>query len=338
MRRYAPAMTLFFLSPLVAEVLFGATPVSRLGSLVVVAPLYGGGALLIREVARRRGRGWWRIVLLGAAYGIIEEGLAIQSMFNPNLFNAELVGGRAFGVNWIWTVWTIGYHVVWSICIPILLTETLFPRRTAEPWLGTPSVIVAGLLFAVGTLALAAIFRLVVAPQFRTPATALIGALTAVAALVTFAVGWPAERAEAPYPEQFRSAPSPWFVGLVSLAGGFAWFYLLYLPHALRRWPLALLPIAAGCLVAATVFVLVRRWTTECQRWTGLHSLALAIGALVPSTLFGVFIITPGDRVDQIGQIAVAVIALLLAGALAVRLSAALKKQAGRHVPAEPSE
>src|SRR5437868_2902398 len=94
MRRYAPVFVLFVLSPLVAEVLFGATPISRLGSLVVVAPLYGGGVVFIRELARRRGPGWWRIALLGAAYGVVEEGLAIQSMFNPDLFNAGIVGGR----------------------------------------------------------------------------------------------------------------------------------------------------------------------------------------------------------------------------------------------------
>jgi hypothetical protein len=83
----------------------------------------GGGAVLIRELARRRGPGWGRIALLGAAYAIIEEGLVIQSMFNPNLFNASLLGGTALGVNWVWVEWTFGYHIMWSIAIPILLIE-----------------------------------------------------------------------------------------------------------------------------------------------------------------------------------------------------------------------
>jgi hypothetical protein len=60
-----------------AEVLFGATPISRIGVLLPVVPLYGDGALLIRELARRRG-GWTRIALLGAAYAIVEEGLVLQ--------------------------------------------------------------------------------------------------------------------------------------------------------------------------------------------------------------------------------------------------------------------
>jgi len=320
MRRHAPVLVLFLLSPLVAEVLFGATPLSRWGSLVAVAPLYGGGAVLIRELARRRGRGWWRIALLGAAYGIIEEGLAIQSLFNPDLFNAAMVGGRAFGVNWIWTEWTIGYHVVWSVGIPILLAELLFPRRRAEPWIGTTGVLVAGSLFALGTLAVGVIFRLAVAPNFRTPLPLLGGAVMLVAGLVTLALGWPADlgRREPPGPK--RPAPSPWFVGLVALTAGLAWFHLLDLPHVLRTWPLALVPLLLGCLVATALAALIRRWTTEGREWTSLHALALVGGALVPSTLVGIFLITAGDRVDQIGQVVVAGIALLLLTAFAVRL------------------
>src|SRR4051812_46399869 len=121
MRRYAPVLVLIVLATFIGEVLFGATPVSRLGSLLVVTPIYGGGAVLIRELARRRGPGWGRIALLGVAYAIVEEGLALQSMFNPHLFNAGLLGGTVFGVNFVWIEWTIGYHIVWSIAIPILL-------------------------------------------------------------------------------------------------------------------------------------------------------------------------------------------------------------------------
>jgi hypothetical protein len=73
LQRIAPALVLFLLAPLIAEVLFGATPITRIGALIPVVPLYGGGALLIRELARRRGGGWARIALLGAAYAIVEE-------------------------------------------------------------------------------------------------------------------------------------------------------------------------------------------------------------------------------------------------------------------------
>ena len=49
MRRLLPALGLFLLSPLVAEFLLGNLAITSLSALVVLAPLYGGGALLVRE-------------------------------------------------------------------------------------------------------------------------------------------------------------------------------------------------------------------------------------------------------------------------------------------------
>ena len=90
MRRVAPAVALFFVAPFVAEFLLGNLPITLLGALVVLGPLYGGGALLIREVARRRGLGWGAILTLGLAYAVIEEALALQTLFNPNYLKLNL--------------------------------------------------------------------------------------------------------------------------------------------------------------------------------------------------------------------------------------------------------
>jgi hypothetical protein len=313
-RRYLPAAVLFALSPIIAELLFGATPISNLGALAAVAPLYGGGAVFIRELARRRGSGWGRIVLLGAAYGIIEEGLAIQSIFNPNLFNAGLVGGRAFGVNWIWSEWTVGYHVVWSVSIPILLAEVFFPARRALPWLGTGGLAIAGILFTVGTLALAAVFRTFVTPHFRTPPPLVAGAALVVLGLLALSLCWPAGFSAFRPAGLPGRAPSPWFVGLVAFAAAFAWFNLLFLPHSLRTGALALVPLLLGLLLSASVITLICRWSSAGRGWTELHELALILGAMPPSMLFGFFFVTIGNRVDQIGQGVASALALLLLG------------------------
>jgi hypothetical protein len=316
-RRYSPALILFILAPLIAEVLFGATPFSRMGGLVVTAPLYGGGALLIRELARRRGGGWGRIALLGAAYGIVEEGLAIQSLFNPALFNAGVLGGRWLGVNWVWTQWTVGYHIVWSMLIPILLTELLFPARRAEPWLGRFGVGVAGALYAVGALALGATFRLFVTPEYRAPLPLLIVAALLVSGLVVLALAWPQRVAQAAAPS--GRAPSPWVVGLAVLIAAAAWFALLDLPHALRAGALALLPMLGVAAVAAGVAALLRRWSAA-PGWGDLHRLAAVLGALVVSTAFGFFVVTAGNRADQLAQGAAGLVALALLGVFAWRL------------------
>jgi len=44
-------------APLIAEYLLGNLPITMLGALVVLAPMYGGGAILIRETVRRAGLG-----------------------------------------------------------------------------------------------------------------------------------------------------------------------------------------------------------------------------------------------------------------------------------------
>jgi hypothetical protein len=313
MRRYAPVFVLAVFATFIGEVLFGATPVSRLGGLIAVTPLYGGGAVLIRELARRRGNGWGRIGLLAAAYAIVEEGLALQSMFNPNLFNAGLVGGTALGVNWVWVEWTIGYHIVWSITIPIMLTELLFPARRAEPWLGRTGLGVAGIVYAIGAVALAAIFRLVIAPDFRAPAFLLIGAGLVAAGLAALALCWPVSQAAPTPASSARSALSPWLVGLLAFVIAGAWFALLDLPHVFRSSPLVLVPILAELALAAGFVALIRRWSGPDHAWTDLHRLALACGALLASMLVGFFFVTAGNPIDQLGQgiASIATIALL---------------------------
>jgi hypothetical protein len=318
MRRYVPVLVLFVLAPLVSEVLFGATTLSRVGALLPIVPLYGGGVVLIRELARRRGSGWGRIVLLGAAYAIVEEGLAIQSLFNPDLFNAGALGGRWLGVNWVWSEWTIGYHIMYSIAIPILLAELLFPARRAEPWLGRAGVAVAGVVYAIGALAVAAIFRRFVTPDFRAPTAMTIGAMIIVAGLAALALRWPV-RPAAPRPGLVQGAPSPWLVGLVTALAAGAWFILLGLPSALRTGALVLIPMLAEGAVVAAAAMLLRRWSASCG-WSDLHSLALACGVLLVIMLVGFFSITVGSPIDQLGQGVASLVAVVLLALFAWRL------------------
>jgi hypothetical protein len=319
MRRYAPVLVLAILSTFVGEVLLGATTVSRIGGLLVVTPLYGGGAVLIRELARRRGPGWSRIILLAAAYGIVEEGLAIQSLFNPDLFNAGIIGGRLFGVNWVWSQWTIAYHIVWSISIPILLAELLFPDRRAEPWLGRTGVAIAAGVYAIGALAVAAIFRLVIAPDFRAPAVLTISAALAAAALAALALLWPAAPDARLSSAPVRNVPSPWLVGLLVFLVAGAWSALLGLPLELRAGALVLAPMLAEIALAAGAAALLRRWSAS-PGWSDLHRLAVACGTLLVSMLVGFFFVTASNPIDQLGQGIASIITVALLAFFARRL------------------
>ena len=85
------ARGLFLLAPLVGEFLLGNMPITWLWALIVLAPLYGGGALLVRETALRLGAGWPGIFLLGLAYGVVEEAYVDMSLFNPNFLGLRLL-------------------------------------------------------------------------------------------------------------------------------------------------------------------------------------------------------------------------------------------------------
>lgn len=126
LRRIAPSLLLLILAPVVAEFLLGDFTIKRLGLVLAFLPQYGGGALLIRELTRRTGRGWPTIVLLAAAYALIEEGFTTQSLFNPNYAGQRLLDYGyipALGTSWVWAVFVLSIHVVWSVSTPILIAE-----------------------------------------------------------------------------------------------------------------------------------------------------------------------------------------------------------------------
>ena len=141
--RSHPVLFLILLTPGIPEYLSAS---SSLSLLVFNPPLfylflganiglYGSGVILIREAMIRWRKGWASVFLLGAAYGIVEEGLALRTLFNPLAPQVGTLGvyGRWLGVNWIWTVGLLIFHAVWSIGLPIFLFGLVFPnlKRTS---------------------------------------------------------------------------------------------------------------------------------------------------------------------------------------------------------------
>src|SRR5580692_13187690 len=157
-RRVAPAIGLFFLAPLVAEFLLGDLPIKMLGTLVILAPMYGGGALLIREFARRTGKGWPTIFVLAFAYAVLEEAFTTQTLFNPNYLHLNLhllqpAYIPALGIGIWWTIFVLTLHTVWSISTSIALVEALVPDRATTPWLGWPGLSITAILFVLAAVA-----------------------------------------------------------------------------------------------------------------------------------------------------------------------------------------
>ena len=272
---------LLVLSPLIAEFLLGNQPITQLGGLVVLAPVYGGAAVLIREVTRRTGRTWPTIVLLSAAYGLILEGLIDQMLFNPAYLGLQSFEGfsrvPALGISASITQATLTLHTVWSICVPIALIEA-FDREPQRPWLGRVGLTVVALLFVTGST-IVTIYNWQAFHFMATPAQ-LIGVTSAIAVLcvVAFMTG------NRPSVRGSRSAPSPWTAGAASF--GLSGVYSLestFLPdNNVTEW----LGVAGWFALVGVATALLLTWSRR-RDWTDAHRLALAGGALLTYVWFG---------------------------------------------------
>src|SRR2546428_13858147 len=110
-----PLLALILLSPIIAEMLSGSSP--PLEWLNPITPLlliwlYGAGVLVMRETAFRWKTGWPSILLLGAAYVIIEEVLVVTSIFDTGWMGLRTVAlhSRRLDVYWACVVWFRVYH------------------------------------------------------------------------------------------------------------------------------------------------------------------------------------------------------------------------------------
>lgn len=211
-RRIAPAIGLFFLAPFISEYLLGDFPLTKIGYLAILAPLYGGGALLIREVVRRSGRGWPTILMLAFAYAVFEEAFTTQTLFNPNYLklNLHLLDSAfipALGIGGWWTIFVLTLHTVWSISTSIALIEACVPDRANTPWLRWPGLTADTVLFVLAAIA-STRFQMK-NDSFRATSTQFIvsGIIVIVAAVVAFLL--PARRAGVGP----GIAPSPWLGG-----------------------------------------------------------------------------------------------------------------------------
>ncbi|WP_433430811.1 hypothetical protein [Nonomuraea sp. CA-141351] len=279
--RVAPAIGLFLLAPMDAEFLMGNMAVTNVAVVLGTIPLYGAGALFIREAARRTGRGWPAILAFGLAYGMFEEAFLTQTLWDENWANVRILDYGympALGTAPPWIMFMAGVHTIWSISVPIAITETLAGSRRTTPWLGKRGFLAVGVIFALyfagGAAATAAGKGLLTGPaQF-------IGAAVVVAALVVLGLRL---RRSAPTVE--GRAPGPWAVFAFALVAG-AIFVLLYAvdPTGLSPWLAIPIPAWGSVLIYlalfATVGLLVRRWSHR-SNWSDAHRLALAAGAML---------------------------------------------------------
>jgi hypothetical protein len=275
--RIAPAILLFFFAPLVAEFVLGDLGFAEIGAFVALAPLYGGGAILIREIVRRTGRSWPSFALLGLGYALLEEGLLTQSLFNPNYLHLRLIdyGFVPFlGTALPWALFVLTIHIVWSLAVPTAMVESAYPTRRTEPWLRTPGLIITSLLFLAGCLFVSR-FSLG-ATDFRASPLELGVCVVLILACVAGAfLLFPKRAGEAE--QQRKDAVNPWVIGVASFVAGSA----LQLANTMGKAHLPWVATVALELLAIIAILLFFRWAGSDRKWTALHSWAAAIGGLL---------------------------------------------------------
>jgi hypothetical protein len=162
-----PVAVLLVLTPGIPEYLSSSSPINAiilnpvmfLFQIVANLGLYGSGALLICEAKVRWKKGWATVLLLGAAYGILEEGVALSTLFDPKAGPVGDFGfyGHWLGVNWIWSAGIVPFHALWSISLPILLLGLALPETVGKSLLSKRKIAIVVVILIVDVLALMAI-------------------------------------------------------------------------------------------------------------------------------------------------------------------------------------
>jgi len=269
--RIPPALALFLLSPVIGELLSGSAPPSEFFNPVIFAllvSLYGSGAVLARELTIRWGKGYGSLLLLGAAYGVVEEGLMVKSFFDPAWPDLGILGvfGRWMGINWVWAEMLTIYHAVFSIAVPVLLVELAYPSRRRDLWVGRRA------LWGFATLlvgdALLGFFALT---PYVPPLPQYLSAVLLVMLLVFLAWKLPSDLEK-------RSSvrpPRPLYFWVVSLLGTLGFFLIFWaLPFFLP--PLLVMLLGALLVLGFATFLKRYKWNES----SDLHSFALISGGL----------------------------------------------------------
>src|SRR5699024_2263990 len=219
-------------------------------------------------------------------------GFVIGTLFNPDYLGLSLLDHGwvpALGTSPIWSLYVVGIHSVWSILVPIVLTEHLFPARARTTWLGIPGLVLALLVYLVGATAIAA--GVYVEHRFFPAVPQLLG--VAVLALAAVVIAFSLQGRSRP---RARPVPAPGMIASYTFLGGsaFVGLQMVTLPPVLT--------VALMLAVIIVVAVLVGRAATA-RAWSPSHAIAAAAGAVVTYCWTG-FVI----QLDLYGATALAIV------------------------------
>jgi len=282
--RILPLFTLFVLAPMIGELLSGSSPPTEFFNPVgflLLSSLYGSGAIVVREIRVRWQKDFRALLLLGAAYGIVEEGLMVKSFFDPNWMDLGILGsfGRWVGVNWVWAEMLMIYHAVFSTTIPIVLVELVFPDRKSERWTGNRSF-----MFFAALLALVTVIGFFLLTPYVPPLPQHLLTILATNLLICAAYKLPEQKVEK------RKRGRSGRLCLAGLASTLSFFLIFWLgPYVLNP------PVVVATLGMALVLGMVKLLSGF--DWES-HESSLNRLAIVSGALLFLIIIAPLQELD----------------------------------------
>jgi len=282
-----PVVLLALLTPGIPEYLSSSSPLNSIilnptffpVQLAANLGLYTPGALLIREATVRWHKGWGSVLIMGVAYGILEEGVALSTLFYSKAAPVGTLGyyGHYAGVNWVWVAGILPFHAIFSIAMPITLLGLALPHTNGESFLQgkkLPATVVTLVLDVIFLM-----FFVYEVTKFWMGDPIVIGSLVIIAVLVYLASRVPADIGVPKDPTHVQRPRTAFIVGVA-------------------LWPIAVLsqsiPDSAGA-PAALDFVLValiqilfmiyilRTFSGQ----SGRQKLSLSIGLVLPIAVFG---------------------------------------------------
>lgn len=293
--RRTMVLLLVVMTPGIPEYLTGS---SKLGSLILDPPsffiglvfniaLYSAGALLIREFCIRYGKGWASVLMLGLAYGIMEEGISVHTFFIPsgNPVGLLSIYGRYAGVDWIWALGISVFHAIFSIGLPLLLLSIAYPKYSREPLVGKRGIVMLLAVFSLDVFALNLVVNAAKPGATPTPGDYVFFLLLA-AALVIVA----------------RLLPGKMLSGHGDPGQGSLKFFLMGLPAFPLYAVNAFLPatstggaripplLEAFLYIAANVLLMLAISRNMPARDNRRHRFALAVGLIIPLLAWAVLV------------------------------------------------
>jgi hypothetical protein len=304
-----PALVLLILSPAIGELLSGSSPPVEYFTpfgLTILTALYGGGALLVREIKIRWRKGVGSLLLLGASYGVIEEGVMVASWFNPNWPDLGMMGvfGRWLGVNWVWAVDLTIYHAIVSITVPIILVELAYPERRGETWLPGRWLFIVAVVFVGDVLFGLFLFRLFTG---YTPEAVQLGFALIIAAIFLYAAynlerGWAIDLK--------KPVRRPLFYMFYTFIGSIVCVAIFYIsPNII---PTSGGPLLVGVIGVTAMLLLLLGLRFDWKHSTDEHRFAICVGSLMVLLLLTPIQEFDKNRVDNPqGMIAVGFMAII---------------------------